>query len=56
MMCGSAQTGPARAAQLLPPLQRRAIETGGQLHLYFQGISAEDVAAILDRQALDERD
>jgi hypothetical protein len=41
--------GPARAAQPLPPQQRRAIEQPGQLHLHFHGVTAEDVAAIIER-------
>jgi len=34
---------PRRSTAALPP-------TGGQLHLHFHGLDAEDVAAILNRQ------
>jgi hypothetical protein len=33
---------------------RRAIEWGGQLHLHFHGVDAEDVAAIIRRQQEDQ--
>jgi hypothetical protein len=41
--------GVARAAQPLPAPQQRAIEGGGQLHLHFHGVTAEDVADIIER-------
>jgi hypothetical protein len=42
----------ARAAQPLAEPRRSTphFPTGGQLHLHFHGLDAEDVAAILNRQ------
>ena len=50
MMCGSAQTGGGTGRSALAAAAAPRIETGGQLHLYFYGIGAEDIAAILDRR------
>jgi hypothetical protein len=44
---------PWRAVQA-PREPRRAIERGGQRHLHFHGVSAEDVAAIIDRDHLSD--
>ena len=45
-----------RAARPLPPPQQAIEQRPGELHLHLHGITAEDVAAILDRQARNERD
>jgi hypothetical protein len=39
--------GVARAAQPLPPQERRAIGPPREVHLHLHGVSAEDVAAAL---------
>jgi hypothetical protein len=38
-----------RAAQLLPP-ERPAIERPPDIHLHLHGVTAEDIAAIIERQ------
>jgi hypothetical protein len=45
--------GVARAARPLPPAQQRTIEHLGELHLHLHGITAEDVAAIIERHRHD---
>jgi hypothetical protein len=44
---------PVRAAQPLLEPQRRAIEQSGGLHLHLHGISAEEIAAIIERHRQD---
>jgi hypothetical protein len=40
----------ARAAQPLPEPQRAALPpASGQLHIHFHGVTAENVAAIIER-------
>jgi hypothetical protein len=44
------QAAPVPRPVQAPRQQRPAIERGGQLHLHFHGVDAEDVAAIIEWQ------
>jgi len=44
---------PARAARPLPPQRAALPPAAGQVHLHFHGVTAEDVAAIIEHHRQD---